>query len=441
MSGKKTQRKSVRGLCELYQNDPERADAVVFGRKTNSQRRGFLKGAGLASMAAVVGAHIPFSDKMPAGLIPAALADDVEDFVIQGKEGLVVLNDRPINAETPPHLLDDDVTPNNRHFVRNNGIPPKSALSMDASDWALTIDGEVHNPLVLTLDDLKTKFKPVKLKLQLECGGNGRAAFNPPARGNQWTLGAIGNAEWTGVRYRDVLEAAGLKESAVYTAHYSSDTHLSGDPEKVPISRGVPLEKALDEHCLIAFEMNGEPIPAMHGFPARTICPGWPGSTSQKWLNRIQLRDQIHDGPKMTGKAYRVPKYPVAPGAKVPTDDFAIIESMPVKSLISSHKTGLSISKSSLRVEGHAWAGDHAVAKMAVSIDFGATWISADLAPPPNPFSWQRWGVNVSFPKAGYYEIWAKATDVNGVSQPFAVNWNPKGYLNNSFHRISVTVT
>ena len=436
----KSSPKSQRGLCELYEDDPERADIMLFGRKPMPNRRGFLKGAGLASMAALVGSAIPFSEQMPAGLIPAALADETEDFEIDGKDGLVVLNDRPISAETPPHLLDDDVTPIHRHFVRNNGVTPVKALAMDASDWTLTVDGEVDQRLVLTLDDLKSKFETVRLKLQLECGGNGRAGFNPPARGNQWTLGAIGNAEWTGVRYRDVLRAAGIKNSAIYTAHYSADGHLSGDPEKLPISRGVPLEKAMDEHCLIAFAMNGEPIPVLHGFPARTICPGWPGSTSQKWLTRIQLRDVVHDGPKMTGKSYRVPKFPIAPGATVPDDDYEIVESMPVKSLISSHQTGVTVGSQSMRVEGHAWAGDNAVAKMQVSIDFGATWIAAELAPPPNPFSWQRWGASIRFPQAGYYEVWAKATDVNGVSQPHALSWNPKGYLNNTFHRISINV-
>lgn len=293
----------TRGIRELYEDDPERADAIVFGRKSKLGRRGFVKGAGLATMGALVGGVIPHSDKMPGGLMPAALADDLSEFVIKGKDGVTVLNDRPINAETPPHLLNDDVTPNGRHFVRNNGVVPPKAIAMDASDWVLTIDGDVKTPLKLTLNDLRNKFETVKLKLQLECGGNGRAAFNPPARGNQWTLGAIGNAEWTGVRYRDVLKMAGVKDSAIYTAHYSDDLHLSGDPNKLPISRGVPISKAMEPHSLIAFEMNGEPIPAMHGFPVRTICPGWPGSTSQKWLSRIQLRDIVHDGPKMSHPA------------------------------------------------------------------------------------------------------------------------------------------
>ena len=433
--------KAERGLCELYQEDPERADYLVFGRRVGRDRRGFLKGAGLATMGAMLGATIPFHRNMPAGLIPAALAEETEMELFKGKDGLTLLNDRPINAETPPHLLDDAVTPNNRHFVRNNGLLPDMALKMDANGWSLTVDGEVNNPMELTLDDLKSKFEVVKLRLQVECGGNGRAAFNPPAKGNQWTLGAVGNAEWTGVRYRDLLKAAGVKDNVVYTAHYGMDGHLSGDPDKLPISRGVPIAKAMEAHSLIAFEMNGEPIPALNGFPVRTICPGWPGSTSQKWLRRIQLRDVVHDGPKMTGTSYRVPGYPVAPGTKVDKKDFKIIESMPVKSLITAPKTNQSLASRNFEVRGHAWAGDLWVQSLELSYDFGVTWQRAELDPPPNPYSWQQWRAEVSLPQAGYYEIWARATDSEGRQQPFAINWNPKGYLNNSMHRIAVTIT
>ncbi len=436
---KKTRKE--RGLFELYAEDPERADRLVFGRTPNSDRRGFLKGAGLAAMAAAVGANIPFHRNFPAGFIPSALAQEgAGGVILQGKDGLVLLSDRPLNAETPAHLLDDDVTPNSRHFVRDNGLMPDMAAKMDASEWTLTVDGEVDKPLKLTLDDLKRQFKPVKLRLQLECGGNGRAYFNPPTKGNQWTNGAVGNAEWTGVRYRDLLKAAGVRKSAVYTGHYGYDLHLSRDPSKVPISRGVPIAKAMEEHSLIAFEMNGEPIPGYHGFPVRTICPGWPGSTSHKWLQRIWVRDVVHDGPKMEGDSYRVPKHPVAPGTEVKAEDFVIIESMPVKSLITHPETGSTVSGRKLAVRGHAWAGDRAVRDLHVSIDFGATWKRAKLLAAPNKYSWQRWSADLEFPTEGYYEVWARATDDRGVSQPFAVSWNPKGYLANAMHRIAVTV-
>ncbi len=429
-------KKNGKNIFELYANDPQQADRVVFGRETYPDRRGFLKGAGLAGMAALLGGAIPFHRNMPGGLIPVALAE--EAFRIENKDGLVILNDRPVNAECPAHLLDDDVTPTARHFVRNNGAPPSS---VDASSWQLQIDGEVASPMTLSINDLKNKFEVVKLQLQLECGGNGRAYFEPKAKGNQWTLGAVGCSEWTGVRLADVLKAAGVKSSAVYTAHYGADTHLSGDEGKEPISRGVPIAKALSPYNLIAFEQNGGPLHPMNGAPLRLVVPGWPGSCSQKWLTRIWIRDRVHDGAKMTGTSYRVPAYPVKPGEDVPKEDFRIIESMPVKSLITYPESGIELSGGrELTVRGHAWAGDNAVRSVELSIDFGTTWISADLRRPANPFAWQRFSSQVRFPSKGYYEIWARATDDSGRQQPFAVAWNPKGYLNNSMHRIAVRV-
>ena len=430
-------RRMQRGLRDLYAENPDSADWRVFGRRSYPDRRGFLRGAGLATMTAVLGAAIPFHRNMPAGLIPAALADDLKDFEIQGKDGLTVLNDRPLNAETPPDLLDDAVTPTNRLFIRNNGTPPDD---VDPEGWTLEIDGEVEKPLKLTIDDLKNRFEVVSLQLQLECGGNGRAYFNPPASGNQWTLGAVGCPQWTGVRYADVLEAAGVKPSAVYTAHYGADSHLSGDPDKQPISRGVPIAKALSPYNLIAFEMNGGPINPMNGAPLRLVIPGWPGSCSQKWLTRVQLRDQVHDGAKMTGSSYRVPLDPVAPGAEVPKEDLVIIESMPVKSLITFPATNSAVSGFKTEVRGHAWAGDRTVKALDVSIDFGATWQSAALQEPSNLYAWQQWSTEVEFAKPGYYEVWARATDDAGTAQPFGIAWNPKGYLNNSMHRVALAV-
>jgi DMSO/TMAO reductase YedYZ molybdopterin-dependent catalytic subunit len=423
-------------LFDLYAEDPDRADQIVFGREPEKDRRGFLKGAGLATMGALVGAAIPFHRNMPSGFIPEAIA--ATPFKITGKDGLTVLNDRPVNAETPAHLLDDAVTPTARHFVRNNGIPPEN---MDAASWSLTVDGLVDNAMKLSIADLKSKFEVVSHKLTLECGGNGRSYFNPPARGNQWSLGAVACSEWTGVRLADVLKAAGVKKNVIYTAHVGADEHLSRKPGKLSLSRGVPIEKAMNPYNLIAFGMNGGPIHPMNGAPLRLVVPGWPGSCSQKWLNRIYLRDKIHDGPKMTGKAYRVPGHPVAAGEKVPKSDFQIINAMPVKSLITSPETGGKNAKRSMTVRGHAWAGDNAVDRVDISIDFGATWMKADLSKADNDYAWQHFRANVKFPKSGYYEVWARATDDAGRSQPFAIAWNPKGYLNNSMHRISVRVS
>ena len=423
-----------RSLRELYRYDPDKADRLLFSRATHPDRRGFLKGAGLAAMAALIGGTIPFHRTMPGHFIPVALAGEP---VIQGKDGLVVLNDRPLSAETPAHLLDDAITPTERHFVRNNGIPP---ASIDAAAWTLTIDGLVETPLKFGIDDLKRGFDVVTRALTLECAGNGRAFFDPPATGAQWTYGAVACSEWTGVRLADVLKAAGVKSGVVYTAHEGADTHPSGTASGLPISRGVPIAKAMDPDSLIAFAQNGQPIHPMNGAPLRLVFPGWPGSCSQKWLTRVWLRDRVHDGAKMTGTSYRVPGRPVAPGEQPDEMDFVIIEAMPVKSLITHPATGHRAAARELEVRGHAWAGDATVDAVSLSIDFGATWMEAALDEPVNAHAWKNWRTVIEFPGPGYYEIWARATDSEGVSQPHAVAWNPKGYLNNAMHRVYVTV-
>lgn len=431
------------GIHALYNEDPIEADRQLWGRETDPQtRRGFLKQAGLAAMGMAVGGPIVFAKNMPAGLIPAALADPAaQPFALEGKHpDLVVLNDQPWNVETPAHLLDDDLTPADKFFVRNNGLVPPE---FDLDNWTLTIDGEaVPEPISFTLNELKERFSVHTYALTLECGGNGRAEFNPPAKGNQWTTGAVGCAEWTGVRLRDVLEAAGVTSKAVYVGYYGKDLHLTKNPDKVVISRGIPIAKAMEDETLIAWKMNGEDIPVLNGYPLRLVVGGWPASVSGKWLTRLSVRDREHDGPKMEAPSYRVPKHPVEPGAEVKAEDMKIIESMPVKSLITYPKTGAMIPEGKrLNLRGHAWAGDRSVQRVEVSIDFGATWQTAQLKPAPNRLAWQRWTAEVGFPEPGYYEVWARATDDAGVSQPMVVpGWNPKGYLNNATHRIAVKV-
>jgi len=404
------------------------------GARPDRARRRFVKGAGLTGLAAMVGAAVPFERHLRPGFVPVAFA---QKDLLAGKDGLTLLGDRPLNAETPPHLLDDPITPTERHFIRNNGLPPEN---VSADDWRLTVDGLVESPLTLSIADLRARFEVVTLALALECGGNGRAFFDPPASGNQWTYGAVACSEWTGVRLRDVLDAAGVQPGVVYTAHEGADGHLSGDPAKAPISRGIPIDKAMTDNVLIAFAQNGAPLHPQNGAPLRLVVPGWPGSCSQKWLTRVWLRDVVHDGAKMTGTSYRVPNRPVAPGEEVAEEDFVIIERMPVKSLITAPASGTDLAARTVETRGHAWAGDRWVTRMDVSIDFGATWRAARLDPPVNDGAWQNWRAELTFPEAGYYEIWARATDSDGVMQPHAIDWNPKGYLNNTMHRVGVRV-
>ena len=429
-----------KGIRALYASDSLEADRLVFGRSSDPfTRRGFL--SGLGTMSSILGAEIVFSRFMPAGLIPAAFAVETAAFEIPGKHpGLLVLNDRPLNAETPAHLLDDAITPADRLFVRNNGVPPAAP---DPSSWTLAIDGEsIESSVSFSLPELQQRFQRHSYQLTLECGGNGRREFDPPARGNQWTTGAIGCPRWTGVRLRDLLEEAGLKDDAVYIGYYGADRHISGNPSKVPISRGVPIAKAIEDETLIAWQMNGEDIPLLHGYPLRLVVGGWPASTSGKWLQRISVRNREHDGPKMGGHSYRVPCEPVVPGAEVPEGEMCIIDSMPVKSLLTYPRSGaVHNRKDVFEVRGKAWAGDLSVAMMDISIDFGQTWQTALLKSPANRLAWQEFSAQLRFPQAGYYEVWARATDVSGRAQPMVVpGWNPRGYLNNACHRLAVKV-
>lgn len=430
-----------KGITELYSEDPIKADQLVWGRESDpNTRRGFLKKSALMLMGSVLGANIVHADKMPAGLIPVGLFLDENESLPGKHPGMTILNDRPINAETPAHLLNDLETPANVLFVRNNGIPPES---VNTNEWTLTIEGEsAMQSKTYTLVELKSRFQHYTYRLVLECGGNGRSEFNPPAKGNQWTTGAVGCPAWTGIRLKDVLNDVGIKSNAVYIGYYGADTHVSGDPAKLVISRGVPIAKAMEDEALIAWEINGEPLPALNGYPLRLVFGGWPASTSGKWLNKIVVRNKVHDGPKMTGMSYRVPETSVAPGSDVPEEQMKIIESMPVKSLITSPKTGGMLRMGRpLTVSGKAWAGDLSVSKVEVSSDFGATWQLASLQSPANRLAWQPFSATIQLPEKGYYEIWAKATDSDGRSQPMVVpGWNPRGYLNNACHRIAVKV-
>jgi DMSO/TMAO reductase YedYZ molybdopterin-dependent catalytic subunit len=202
------------------------------------------------------------------------------------------------------------------------------------------------------------------------------------------------------------------------------------------------MHKALEDESLIAWSVNDEDIPAMNGHPLRLVFGGWPASTSGKWLTGISIRNIVHDGAKMTGKAYRVPCKSVAPGSKVANEDMCIIENIPVKSLVTFPKSGVEHAlKDEFSANGHAWAGDKTVEKMHVSIDFGQTWQEVKITKPVNRNAWQHWQAKVKFPQTGYYELWAKATDSDGVSQPMILpGWNPKGYLNNACHRIAIQV-
>lgn len=424
------------------------ADQIVAHKNTEIRAAGasrrLLLGGSLAALGVAAGImpRASFvSDANAQGAPAPAQPKGPQPFDYPGKDkGLTLLGDRPLVAETPESLLNDDTTPISKFFIRNNGQVPDEAKDVEA--WQLKIEGEVDKPMAFTLADLKSKFPHHSFRMVLECGGNGRSFYQPPARGNQWTNGGAGCAEWTGVRLGDVLKACGLKASAKFTGHFGADPHLSGDTSRDAISRGMPIEKALEPHSLIVWAMNGEPLPHIHGGPLRLVVPGWPASLSSKWLNRVLVRATPHDGQGMGGTSYRIPTVPLVPGSNADgKTNFADMTSMPVRSIITAPANGTRLQGSVRKVDlrGAAWAGDHEVAKVEVSIDAGERWHQMTLAKPKNRYDWVRWSGEVALPSEGYFELWARATDSRGVAQPHvATNWNPQGYGSNALHRIAI---
>ena len=352
---------------------------------------------------------------------------------------LVVLGERPLVAQTPESLLDDETTPTALMFIRNNGRMP--ARTSDPDSWTFKIDGEVENELSLTLRDLKTNFETVTRRLLIECGGNGRSFFDPPVRGNRWTHGGVGCPQWTGVRLADVLRQARLKPTAVFSGHYGADPTSSGDTSKPALSRGVPVAKLMDDSNLLAWAINGEPLPLAHGFPLRLVIPGWPGSVSAKWLTRIWIRDRHHDGPGMGGILYRVPITPM-PAGQYDRRNLTDLESMPVRAIITrpADRTLFDRGTGTIELRGAAWAGDYQVRQVDISLDRGTTWQKAVLQGPKNRHDWQRWTARIDIPVGvSSLDIWARGTDELGRTQPLAVeNWNPHGVGGNPVHRITI---
>lgn len=408
-------------------------------KKMIQDRRDFLKKSTYSTLLGLIIPNVPFAQKTPQILLKPA-EGTLPDW--KNKE-LIILSDKPWNVETPPHLLDDKVTPVEKMFIRNNGLIPEG--NIDINTWTLTIGGEsVKTTKTYKLKELKEKFKHYTYQLTLECGGNGRSGYFPQTSGNQWEQGAVSCAEWTGVRLKDILADVGLKDDAVYIGYYGKDIHLSRTPNKSVISRGVPIKKALEDETLIAWAVNGKDIPLEHGFPLRLVIGGWPASVSGKWLDKIVVRNKEHDGEKMSGHSYRVPINPIEPGEKLAEtpENFKIIEAMPVKSLITYPKTGAVIDAGkTLTLRGHAWAGDLSINEVSLSIDYGVTWKKCNLESPKNRLAWQHWSLTLDFSQKGYFEVWVRATDSKGITQPMVIpQWNPGGYLNNACHRIAVKV-
>ncbi|MBO0720594.1 MAG: sulfite oxidase [Blastocatellia bacterium] len=386
-------------------------------------RRTFLNDAGQMGMALAA-----------SRLLPAPLGNYIEqaEQVIKGKEQLIVRSLNPDNLETPVGLLKSWVTPTELFYVRDHLPTPEKP----GGDWRLTVDGEVNTPLKLSLDDLK-KFPKVTNAVTMECAGNGRAFMVPAATGVQWEKGAVGTARWSGVRLAEVLQKAGAKPGAKFVIFDGADKATEKTPDFI---RQVPIAKALDADTLLAYEINGEPLPLLHGYPVRVIAPGWIGAYSVKWLEHITVTAHENDG-YFTKTAYRLPIHPVAPGAKVEPTEMAPVYDLIVKSVISSPVEGSALKAgSTVRVAGWAWAGKTKITKVEISPDSGATWATARLGQEHGKYTWREFEFDWKPSQPGSFLIMSRATDEQGRSQPIIGQWNPQGYMWNFIDRVRVEV-
>jgi DMSO/TMAO reductase YedYZ molybdopterin-dependent catalytic subunit len=341
---------------------------------------------------------------------------------------------RPYDAETPVREFTSYLTPNHRFFVRSHfGPPPSEAVS--EANWKLHVSGLVERPQEFTLNDLR-HMKAVTVTAVVQCSGNGRAFHRPKVPGIQWERGAIGNAQWTGVRLRDILAKAGVQTEARHVQFQGADRPVVAS---VPLFiRSIPLEKALHPETILAYEMNGRLLPMLHGAPLRVITPGWMADSCIKWLTDITVQADEAKGYYMQ-TAYRVPTKPVEPGSSA-TGPSMPVEAMVVNSLVAAPQEGQTVQLGPVTIQGVAWSGEAKVAKVEVSIDGGKNWEQARLVGEDHPYAWRQWQYVWNAKTPGTFTILTRATDSRGEVQPATSPWNPSGYLWNGWDRVSVTV-
>lgn len=343
---------------------------------------------------------------------------------------------RPYDAETPVQEFTSYLTPIHRLFVRSHFGPPPIEMITEPH-WKLHVGGAGERSQFFSLKALR-EFEPVTITAVLQCSGNGRAFYRPKVPGVQWERGAIGNVQWTGVRLRDVLAAVGVRDGAKHVQFQGADRPVA---TAVPLFiRSIPLTKALHSDTILAYEMNGRPLPLLHGAPLRVITPGWMAESCIKWLTDIVVREDESKGYYMQ-TAYRIPAPPMAPGA-LPTGQAMVpVEAMVVKSLIASPQEGGMIGSGPVTIQGVAWSGEVPVTKVEVSFDEGKSWEAARLVGEDQPYAWRQWQFVWRPKAAGSVTIFCRATDGNGETQPETTPWNPSGFLWNGWDRIHVTVT
>ena len=397
--------------------------------KQSESRRHFLGAAAGSSTLVALGLHKQsFAQTEPPGTISSEMVKQEKAKEMQWH------SERPLTGSVPAHEHDFDVTPNERMFVRNNLLTPV----IDINKHALTIKGLVDKELTFSVFDLAKNFRTVTMQGMIECAGSGRSAYKPNASGTPWLeTGGMGCPSWGGVRLADLLKAAGVKPNAVHVAGQGGDPGMV--PTAAPVIRSIPMKKAMDDSTLVAWAINGQPLPWIHGYPLRLVVPGWVGSASTKWLSTITVLDAPFKGTYMDS-SYRVPPRPIEPGTKMPPDAVSA-EAWPIKSIITSPAPNAKV-KGAVTVRGRAWGGEGSVDRVESSSDEGKTWQRAQLAAAQSlhPYAWRTFTYEHKPSGPGYVTFLARAWDSAGNAQPAVSTWNPLGYFWNGWHRVGVLV-
>ena len=396
-------------------------------------RRALLAGAASISAArAAWAAGAPVSPGVPGGVADAATLE-----APPGKKPLIKLSYRPPNYETPVEYFKEAITPNDAFFVRYHlaDIP-----QVDAAKWSLAIGGGA-NPLSITLAQLKADFEPVEVVAVCQCSGNRRGLSSPHVPGVEWGYGAMGNARWKGARLKDILAKAGVPKDAIEIVFHGTDG--PPNPKTPKFVKSLPISKAIDENTIVAYEMNGAPLPHWNGFPARLVVPGWTATYWMKHVTNIDFSAKPFDGFWMKG-AYRVPL-----GLFPSVDRFVSQETpvntpiteMMVNSLIVSPADGAKAPAGApLTIAGVAWDGGRGVARVEVSTDEGQSWREAKLGADLGKYSFRPFEFEIPAPKAGKLTVMARAANKAGQSQVAAAIFNPPGYHHNVVQKITLDI-
>jgi sulfite dehydrogenase len=390
-------------------------------------RRFFFRLAGTAGAALVASSHRMTS-------LLAASSDTRNLARFPEKAELILLTDRPPQLETPLHYFRQDLTPNEAFFVRWHleGIP----ASVDLRTFRLNIGGHVRTPLQLSMHDLRSQFEPVSLVAVNQCSGNSRSFFEPRIPGGQWKNGAVGNAKWTGVPVKSILDRAQAKPGAVDVSFNGLDAPpLPSVPDFV---KALSIDHARDGEVMIAYAMNDQPLPMVNGFPLRLVVPGWYGTYWVKALSDITVLPHAFSN-FWTDKAYRIPKAPN--GTESPehlATDTVPINRFNVRSIIVRPEPGDAVHAGIPNIlEGVSFDSGYGISRVEVSTDGGTTWVDARLDPQIGRYSWRRWRASWTPKQPGPYRLMARATNAVGETQSTA-QWNRSGFMWNVIEHVDV---